>query len=86
MERVEVKVIVVDMKKKYEEVFGKQLLDKKYIESMINDLKEMLKKILEMLEDLNKCKLKLKEIVLRFDFLLIVDYIDLWIRVEELDK
>lgn len=86
MERVEVKVTVADMKKKYEEALGKQLSDKKYIESMTNDLKEMSKKILEMLEDSNKCKSKLKEIALRPDPLSTVDHIDSWIRAEELDK
>lgn len=86
MERVEVKVTTAGMKKKYEEALGKQLSDKKYIESMTNDLKEMSKKILEMLEDSNKCKSKLKEIALRPDPLSTVDHIDSWIRAEELDK
>lgn len=74
------------MKKNYEEVFEKQLIDEEYIESMIDFLEYMLNKIWEMFEEFNECKLKLKKIVLRFDFLLIVEYIDLWIKFEELEK
>lgn len=86
IETVEVKVTAAGMKKKYEEALGKQLSDKKYIESMTIDLKEMSKKILEMLEDSNKCKSKLKEIALRPDPLSTVDHIESWIRAEEFDK
>lgn len=39
-----------------------------------------------MMEEMKWCKSRLKEIVLRFDFLIVVEYIELMIEVEEVER
>lgn len=51
----------------------------KYIEELIYDVDELFDFIMMMMNDMNDCKIRLKEIVLRLDFLIVVEYIDLMI-------
>lgn len=50
------------------------------------DVDFFLKRVMIMMIDMNNCKIRLKEIVLRLDFLFMVEYIDLMIQIEEMDK
>lgn len=58
----------------------------KYIEELIYDVDELFDFIMVMMNDMNDCKIRLKEIVLRLDFLIVVEYIDFMIQFEEIDK
>lgn len=58
----------------------------KYIEELIYDVDELFDFIMVMMNDMNDCKMRLKEIVLRLDFLIVVEYIDFMIQFEEIDK
>lgn len=58
----------------------------KYIEELIYDVDELFDIIMVMMNEMNDCKIRLKEIVLRLDFLIVVEYIDLMIQFEEIDK
>lgn len=51
----------------------------KYIEDLIYCVDDMFEEINLMMNEMNCCKIRLKEIVLRLDFLLVVKYIDLMI-------
>lgn len=42
--------------------------------------------IILLMDEIKKCKLRLNEIVLRLDYLLIVEYIDVMIWFEEMEK
>lgn len=51
----------------------------KYIEKLIYDVNELFDFIMVMMGEMIDCKIRLNEIVLRLDFLIVVEYIDLMI-------
>lgn len=69
-----------------EEVLQKMFIYEYCIEKMFCDVEELYVKIVLLVNEMNKCKLKLQEIVLSLDNLLIVEYIDLMIYFEEIEK
>lgn len=55
------------------------IMYEKYIEDLINCVEGMFEEINLMMNEMNCCKIRLKEIVFRLDFLLVVEYIDFMI-------
>lgn len=53
---------------------------------MVCDIDEVNVNIMLLMDEMKKCKLRLNEIVLRLDYLLIVEYIDMMIWFEEMEK
>lgn len=51
----------------------------KYIEELIDDVDFLNDNIMLMMNEMNWCKIRLKEIVLRLDFLFVIEYIDFMI-------
>lgn len=74
------------MKERYEGVVNKKFMYEQYINELMLDVDFFFDKVMKMMNDMNNCKIRLKEIVLRLDFLFIVEYIDLMIQIEEMDK
>lgn len=74
------------MEKKYEEVLQKMFIYEYCIEKMFCDVEELYVKIVLLMNEMKKCKLRLYEIVLSLDYLLIVEYIDVMIYFEEMEK
>lgn len=56
------------------------------IEKMFCDVEELYVNIVLLMNEMKKCKLRLYEIVLSLDYLLIVEYIDVMIYFEEIEK
>lgn len=74
------------MKQRYEAAQGQTLTHEKYIEELTYDVDELFDLITAMMNDMNDCKTRLKEIALRPDPLTAVEHIDLMIQSEEIDK
>lgn len=81
-----VKKTYAEMKERYEEAQGKTLTHEKYIEELNNDVDELFELIMTMMNEMNDCKTRLKEIALRPDPLTAVEHIDLMIQSEKLEK
>lgn len=75
-----------EMKQKYEQARGSTLTHESYIEELTYDVEYLLENIKLMIEELKKCKSRLKEITLRPDPLTAVEHIDLMIEAEELER
>ena len=75
-----------DMKGRYEKAMGEKLTKEKYIEKLSNDVDDLLEHVSEMINEMNRCKTRLKEIALRPDHLSTVEHIDLMIVSEEKEK
>lgn len=58
----------------------------KYIEELLNEVEDLFDGIKIMVNEMNRCKIRLQEIVMRFDLLFVVDYIELMIKSEEMEK
>lgn len=74
------------MKQKYEGALQKMLTYEHYIDKMLCDVEELHVKIVSLMNEMNKCKSRLKEIALRPDYLSTVEHIDLMIHFEEYEK
>lgn len=71
-----VKKIYIEMKQKYEKVIGFKLIYEFFIVNLLKDVEYLFVYVNGMMIKMNNCKSRLKEIVLRFDFFFIVEYLD----------
>lgn len=81
-----VKKTYAEMKQRYEAALGQTLSREKYIEKLAYDVDDLIDHIARMMNDMNACKTRLKEIALRPGPLTAVEHIDLMIQSEELEK
>lgn len=81
-----VKKTFSEMKKRYETALGQTLSREKYIEELAYDVDELFDLISRMMNEMNACKTRLKEIALRPDPLTAVEHIDLMIQSEETEN
>lgn len=75
-----------EMKKRYEAAQGHTLTHEKYIVELTYDVDELFDLISSMMNEMNDCKNRLKEIALRPDPLSAIEHIDLMIQSEEIEK
>lgn len=75
-----------DMKKRYENATGLKLTHENYIKELNSDVDEMILKLFKMINEMNSCKTRLKEIALKPDPLSAVEHIDLMIQSEKSEK
>lgn len=75
-----------EMKERYEGALNKKLTHEQYINRLSLDVDYFLERVMIMMNDMNNCKTRLKEIALRPDPLSTVEHIDLMIQTEEMDK
>lgn len=75
-----------EMKERYEEAIGKTITHEKYIEDLTYCVDDMFEEINAMMNEMNRCKTRLKEIALRPDPLSAVEHIDLMILSEQEEK
>lgn len=71
-----VKKIYIEKKQKYEKVIGFKLIYEFFIVNLLKDVEYLFVYVNGMMIKMNICKSRLKEIVLRFDFFFIVEYLD----------
>lgn len=81
-----VKKTNAEMKQRYEAALGQTLSQENYIEKLAYDVDELVHLITRMMNDMNACKTRLKEIALRPDPLSAVEHIDQMIQSEETEK
>lgn len=81
-----VKKTYAEMKKRHEDALGRTLTHEKYIEQLTSDLEEMFEEINSMMNEMNNCKSRLKEIALKPDPLSTVEHINLMIQSEETER
>lgn len=81
-----VKMTNADMKQRYEAALGQKLSRAKYIEKLTYDVNDLFDLVTRMMNEMNACKTRLKEIALRPDPLTAVEHIDLMIQSEETEK
>lgn len=75
-----------EMKRRYENASGQKLTHEKYIEELLNEVEDLFDGIKTMVNEMNRCKIRLQEISMRSDPLSAVDYIELMIKSEEMEK
>lgn len=75
-----------EMEKKYKEAKGQSVALKKYIEDMTYCVDDLFEEINSMMNEMNRCKTRLKEIALRPDPLSSVEHIDFMIQSEHEEK
>lgn len=75
-----------EMKERYEAAQGQTLTHEKYIEELTDDVDFLNDNIMSMMNEMNRCKTRLKEIALRPDPLSAIEHIDLMIQSEETEK
>ncbi|XP_078322456.1 uncharacterized protein LOC111105028 isoform X2 [Crassostrea virginica] len=75
-----------DMKRRYEIAMGEKIEIEKYIKTLSYDVDDYFEHVSEMLNEMNRCKTRLKEIALRPDPLSTEEHIDLMIVSEEKEK
>lgn len=75
-----------EMKERYEEALGHTLTHEKYIEELTYDVEDLFDDIMSMMNEMNRCKTRLKEIALTPDPLSAIEHINLMILSEETDK
>lgn len=75
-----------EMKERYEDAIGQTITHEKYIEDLTYCVDDMFGEINSMMNEMNRCKTRLKEIALRPDPLSAVEYIDLMIQSEQEEK
>lgn len=75
-----------EMKRRYENASGQKLTHEKYIEDLSNEVEDLFEGIKTMVNKMNRCKKRLQEIAMRPDPLSAVDYIELMIKSEEMEK
>lgn len=74
------------MKERYEAAQGQTLSHEKYIEELNYDVEDLFEDMMLMMNEMNQCKTRLKEIALRPDPLSAIEHIDLMIQSEETEK
>ena len=75
-----------EMKERYETASGHKLTHEKYIEELNDDVDELLFDLLDRINEMNRCKTRLKEIALKPDPLSAVEHLDLMIQSEKSEK
>lgn len=75
-----------EMKERYEAAQGQTLSHEKYIEELNYDVEDLFEDMMLMMNEMNQCKTRLKEIALRPDPLSAIEHIDLMIQSEETEK
>lgn len=81
-----VKKTYAEMKEKYEKAKGSKMTHETYIEEFTYDVDYLFENVQMMMEEMNKCKRRLKEIALRPDPLNAVEHLDLMIQAEETER
>lgn len=81
-----VKKTYADMKVRYEEAVGQNLTHEKLIEELTNDVEDLFEDITSLMNEMNQCKTRLKEIALRPDPLSAIEHIELMIQSEEMER
>lgn len=81
-----VKKTYAEMKEKYEKAKGSKMTHETYIEELTYDVDYLFENVQMMMEEMNKCKRRLKEIALRPDPLNAVEHLDLMIQAEETER
>lgn len=81
-----VKKTYAKMKERYEAALGQSFTHETYIEQLMYDVENLFENINAMINKMNECKTRLKEIALRPDPLTAVEHIDLLIQSEEIEK
>lgn len=74
------------MKEKYEKAKGSKMTHETYIEELTYDVDYLFENVQMMMEEMKKCKHRLKEIALRPDPLNAVEHLDLMIQAEETER
>lgn len=80
-----VKKTYAEMKERYEGALKRKLTHGQYIKELTLDVDDLLLQVMLMMNEMNICKTKLKEIALRPDPLSTVGHIDLMIQSEEME-
>ncbi|XP_062622249.1 uncharacterized protein LOC134283784 [Saccostrea cucullata] len=75
-----------EMKDRYEKAIGEKLTHEKYIKELTMDVDELMDNIMDMMNEMNRCKTRLREIALRPEALTTVEHIDLMIQAEESER
>lgn len=75
-----------EMKKRYEVALGQTITHEKYIEDLAYCVEDMFENMNSMMNEMNCCKKRLKEIALRPNPLSAVEHIDLMIQSEQEEK
>lgn len=75
-----------EMKNRFEKAYGHTLTHEKCIEQLTKDIENLFDYITSMMNDMNRCKSRLKEIALRPDPLSATEHIDLMIHSETTEK
>lgn len=83
---VTVKKTYAEMKERFEKALGRTLTYEKYIEELTYVVEELFNNIMSMMNEMNRCETRLKEIALRPDPLSATEHINLMIQSEEIDK
>lgn len=81
-----VKKTYTEMKQKYEEARGSTLTYETCIEELSYDVDYLFENVKVMMEEMKRCKSRLKEIALRPDPLTVVEHIELMIEAEETER
>lgn len=81
-----VKKTYAEMKEKYETAYRSKMTHETYIEGLKCDIEYLFKHVQMMMEEINQCKRRLKEIALRPDPLSAVEHLDLMIQAEETER
>ncbi|XP_078317759.1 uncharacterized protein LOC144620557 [Crassostrea virginica] len=81
-----VKKTYAEMKQRYESATGDKLSHEKYIKQLTYDVDDLFEAIRDLVNKMNDCKTRLKEIALRPDPLSVVEHIELMIQSEEVEK
>lgn len=83
---VKVKKTYTEMKKIYEKAKGLKMTHKSFIEEITLDVEYLFKCVKWRMSEMKRCKCRLAEIALRPDPLSTVEYLDLMIQSEEMEK
>lgn len=81
-----VKKTHAEMKERYEKAEGHKLTHENYMEKLNYDLESKFANMMSMMNEMNRCKTRLKEIALRPDPLSTTEHIDLLIQSEKTEK
>lgn len=71
--------IYIEMKKRYEEVKGLKLIYEYFIKEFLFDVKIIFLGVMERMMKMKFCRSRFKEIVLKLDYLFMVEYLDFMI-------
>ena len=74
------------MKRRHEEAIGERITHENYIEQLSNEIDDFWYEISSMMKKMNRCRERLNEIALSPDPMSSVEYIDLMIETETMEK